>query len=175
MVKIFNFLLGSIFAYFRRSYIYYKSYTFKKKFPKIHPSVSIQYETTLAGEPNDIEIGEGTYIQNNCCIAGKVKIGKYCAIANNVNILSETHGTGVGALHKPIKKPIVIGDFVWIGTNVLIREGIKIGDYSIIGANSVVTKDVKKYSIVAGLPAKLIKINVVKNDFYKNRISKASK
>ena len=54
-------------------------------------------------------------------------------------------------------KPIYIGNDVWIGSNVVVIDGIKIGHGSIIGANSVVTKDVEPYSIVGGVPAKLIK------------------
>ena len=62
-------------------------------------------------------------------------------------------------VNKVIKmiKPVVIGDDVWIGQRVVILPGIKIGSHSIIGAGSVVTKDVDKYSVVAGNPARLIK------------------
>lgn len=52
---------------------------------------------------------------------------------------------------------VVIGNDVWIGCNCLIIEGVKIGDGAIIGAGAVVTKDVPPYSIVAGVPAKVIK------------------
>ena len=52
---------------------------------------------------------------------------------------------------------VIIGNDVWIGCNCLIIEGVKIGDGAIIGAGAVVTKDVPPYSIVAGVPAKVIK------------------
>ncbi len=54
--------------------------------------------------------------------------------------------------------PVEIGNDVWIGSRVIILPGLKIGEGSIIGAGSVVTKDVMPYSIVAGNPAKLIKM-----------------
>jgi acetyltransferase-like isoleucine patch superfamily enzyme len=50
-----------------------------------------------------------------------------------------------------------IGNDVWIGNNAIIKYGIKIGDGAIIGSGAVVTKDVAPYSIVGGVPAKLIK------------------
>ena len=52
---------------------------------------------------------------------------------------------------------VTIGDWVYIGTNSLIMPGITIGDGALIAAGSVVTKDVPEYSIVGGVPAKVIK------------------
>jgi len=64
---------------------------------------------------------------------------------------------------------VIISDYVWIGANVFISPGVKIGNNSVIGANSVVTKDVEKFSIMGGVPAKLIRFknqasNVVQNE-----------
>jgi len=53
---------------------------------------------------------------------------------------------------------VTIGNDVWIGRNVVIKRGIRIGDGAIIGAGSVVVKDVEPYSIVAGAPARLIRM-----------------
>lgn len=50
-----------------------------------------------------------------------------------------------------------IGNDVWIGTNVIITRGVKIGNGAVIAAGSVVTRDVEDYSIVGGIPAKVIK------------------
>lgn len=55
------------------------------------------------------------------------------------------------------KKFVDIGNDVWIGAGVTIMEGIRIGDGAVIAANAVVTKDVKPYEIVGGIPAKHIK------------------
>lgn len=52
--------------------------------------------------------------------------------------------------------PVVIGNDVWIGANVVIMPGIHIGDGAIIGAGAVVTKNVEPYAIVGGVPARLI-------------------
>lgn len=56
-----------------------------------------------------------------------------------------------------------IGNDVWIGNNVLIKGGVKIGDGSIIGMGSIVTKDIPAYAIVAGNPAKLIRMRFSQN------------
>lgn len=48
---------------------------------------------------------------------------------------------------------------VWIGNNVVILSGVTIGEGAIIGANAVVTKDIKPYTVVAGVPAKVISNN----------------
>ncbi|HET6224939.1 MAG TPA: CatB-related O-acetyltransferase [Bacteroidia bacterium] len=55
-----------------------------------------------------------------------------------------------------------IGNDVWVGNNVIIKYGVKIGDGAIIGAGAVVTKDVEPYSIVGGVPAKLIRYRFTK-------------
>jgi acetyltransferase-like isoleucine patch superfamily enzyme len=52
---------------------------------------------------------------------------------------------------------MVIGDDVWIGANAVILPGVKIGTHSIVAAGAVVTKDVPEFSLVAGIPAKVIK------------------
>lgn len=54
-------------------------------------------------------------------------------------------------------KPITIGNNVWIGTRVIIMDGVTIGDNSIVASGAIVTKDVPPYSIVGGVPAKVIK------------------
>jgi len=55
------------------------------------------------------------------------------------------------------KKPVYIGNDVWIGANSTILRGVNIGDGAVIGANAVVTKDVSPYSIVVGNPARIVK------------------
>ncbi|RJQ25506.1 antibiotic acetyltransferase [Candidatus Parcubacteria bacterium] len=130
----------------------------------IHPSASIG---DCCMDKRNISIGEGTYIKSGEIFTGEasVTIGKFCAIGKNVSIKARTH-----ALERPTGNPdhrqnlrkhadIRIGDFVWIGDNVFIREGVRIGDHAVIGANSVVTEHVPEKAIVGGVPAKLIRYN----------------
>ena len=57
-----------------------------------------------------------------------------------------------------VKGPVVVEDNVWIGERVCILSGVTVGKGAIVAANSVVTKDVPPYSVVGGVPAKLIKV-----------------
>jgi len=129
-------------------------------------------------------IGYGTYISHNSIIK-KTKIGKFCSIGDNTRTMLglhpsrdfvSTHPTFF-SLNDPVslnfsnkqifqehkfidenKKFVVeIGNDVWIGNNVLIFDGLRIGDGAIIAAGSVVTRDVEPYTIVAGVPAKIIR------------------
>ena len=91
-------------------------------------------------------------------IDSKISIGKNCAISYNVMIRSQTHNP-YNIHGDPIQKDIKIGDNVWIGTNVIIREGIEVEDYAIVGANSVGTHDVPFHTVVGGVPARIIRDN----------------
>ena len=58
------------------------------------------------------------------------------------------------------EKEVIIGNDVWIGTRVIILPGVKIGDHSIIASGAVVTKSFDEYSVIGGVPAKLLKRRV---------------
>jgi acetyltransferase-like isoleucine patch superfamily enzyme len=57
---------------------------------------------------------------------------------------------------KPIKKPVKIGDYVYVGSGAIILPGIAIGNHSIIGAGAVVTKDVPPFGVVMGVPGRIV-------------------
>lgn len=114
-------------------------------------------------------IGEGLSIGNNVGIAqnsfiqvrGKVVIENDVIIGPNVSIFSENHLYENRDL--PIRcqgvsrKGVIILEGVWIGTRSVILDGVKIGAHSIIAAGSVVNVDIPDYSIVGGVPARIIK------------------
>ena len=107
-------------------------------------------------------------------IGDKLIIGKFCMIAPGVTFIMNGANHKIDAITSypfslfgngweevmptldelPIKGDTVIGNDVWIGTNVTIMPGIHIGDGSIIATNSTVTKDVDPYSIVGGNASK---------------------
>lgn len=83
-------------------------------------------------------------------------------IASNHNISKlDNYSEEVG-------KGVTIENNVWVGANVIILDGIKIGEYSVVGAGSVVSKDIPPYSIVAGVPAKIIKKYNLQDNTWKN-------
>jgi maltose O-acetyltransferase len=138
-----------------------KSYNLKYDF-----DTSVKFgridDVYLSG-PN-IEIGNNTYFNSGIIQSGSssmIKIGSWCAIGYNVNIIAITHDTdnptGPADQREVIEKDITIGDHCWIGSNVFIKEGISIGDNVIIGANSVVVTDIPDKAIYGGVPAKLIR------------------
>ncbi len=95
------------------------------------------------------EIGENTMIDMNAVVGARGTIGK------NVHV-----GAGAviaGVLEPPSKTPVIIEDDVMIGANAVILEGVRVGKGAVVAAGSVVTKDVPSNSVVAGIPAKVIK------------------
>jgi acetyltransferase-like isoleucine patch superfamily enzyme len=128
-------------------------------------------------------MGRASYIGDNSTISA-AKIGRYCTIGNFVNICLGNHpshdfvsihpcfysldGNSTPSYvekqlfqeHRFIdedkKYVCIVGNDVWIGNNVNILDGITIGDGAIIGTGAVVTCDVEPYSIVGGIPAKII-------------------
>ncbi len=113
------------------------------------------------------EMGEGSSIAQNCSISGEsagVYIGKNVMIAPNVVMVAFNHGSDnldVPMIkQRNIEAPIIIEDDVWISSNCTIGKGVTIGKGSIIAANSFVNRDVKPYSIMGGVPARLIKSRI---------------
>ena len=108
-----------------------------------------------------ISIGNNTTVNRNTNILAQVTIGSNVSIAPNVVIVGMNHV--FSNLDDTIKsqgstsKGIIIEDDVWIETNVSILDGITIGKGSVIAAGAVVNKDVPPYSVMAGVPAKVVK------------------
>jgi acetyltransferase-like isoleucine patch superfamily enzyme len=116
------------------------------------------------------ELGEGLIIKDGVGIAsnafiavrGKVSIGKNTILGPNVKIFSENHN--YSSINIPIRlqgdnrKGVIIGDDCWIGSNAIILDGVIIGNGSVVAAGAVVTKSIDNCSVVAGVPARLIKI-----------------
>lgn len=137
---------------------------YNKRGSQIHKRVSISSNVRIKGR---FEMGEGSSIAQNCSITGEtagVIIGKNVMIAPNVVIVAFNHG--FSEVSRPMafqpftEAPIFIEDDVWIASNCSIAKGVRIGKGSIIGANSFVNKDVQPYSIMGGVPAKLINSRV---------------
>lgn len=96
------------------------------------------------------EIGEGTMVDMNAVVGARGKLGKRVHLGAGAVV--------AGVLEPPSKEPCDIGDDVLIGANAVILEGVKIGSGSVVAAGSVVIEDVPPNVVVAGTPAKIIKV-----------------
>ncbi|ODN30499.1 2,3,4,5-tetrahydropyridine-2,6-dicarboxylate N-acetyltransferase [Fervidobacterium thailandense] len=94
-------------------------------------------------------IGEGTMIDMNVVVGARARIGKYCHIGAGSVI--------AGVVEPPSAKPVVIGDRVVIGANAVVLEGVTVGDGAVVAAGAVVVNDVPPRTVVAGVPARVIK------------------
>ena len=90
---------------------------------------------------------------------GKVSIGDRAGIAPRVTLVVSSRPTcsRIRPYAPTSHGPIVIGNDAWLGTGVVVLPNVTIGEGAVVGANAVVTKDVSPYTIVAGVPAKLIR------------------
>lgn len=95
------------------------------------------------------KIGAKTMIDMNAVIGGRAEIGENCHIGAGAVI--------AGVIEPPSAEPVRIGNNVLVGANAVVLEGVKVGDNSVIAAGAVVINDVPENSVVAGVPAKIIK------------------
>ena len=109
----------------------------------------------------DVIIGDHTRVGLHNTIIGPVTIGSHVNLAQGITVTALNHNFADS--EKRIDEqgvsttPVVIEDDVWIGANAVVLPGVRIGNHSVIAAGAVVTKDVPPHSIVAGVPAKVIK------------------
>lgn len=109
----------------------------------------------------DVVIGDHTRIGIHNTIIGPVTIGSHVNLAQGITVTALNHNfddsdkrideQGVST------SQVVIGDDVWIGANAVVLPSVTIGTHCIVAAGAVVTKDVPSHSLVAGVPAKIIK------------------
>jgi len=95
-------------------------------------------------------IGARTMIDMNVVVGGRVIVGKDSHIGAGTVL--------AGVIEPPNANPVIVGDNVLIGANAVVLEGIKVGNGAVVAAGSVVVKDVEENTVVAGVPAKVIKM-----------------
>lgn len=153
------------------------------KEPTIYPTAFVETsqlgiwtEISAHSYISDSSLGDYSYVMEHCQIVNST-IGKFCSIASFVRLNPSNHPLQRPTSHHftyraamfgfgddDIKvfawrksQPVTIGHDVWIGHNATIMPGVKIGNGAAIGSSAVVTKDVEPYTIVAGVPAKVIR------------------
>ena len=110
-----------------------------------------------------IIFGKGAHMSPGCFVVTRslISIGEEALIGPNAVIWGGNHV--FAARNRPISaqgnehRPIIIGDWCWLGANVTVLPGVTIGKGAVIGAGAVVTKDIPPYSVAAGVPARVIR------------------
>lgn len=123
----------------------------------------VYYPGIKLGYPNKLTLGDNVDLAWGVIITtgGGVEIGDRTLVGYGTKILSTNHiipqgaGRVFGSGHE--RKYVKIGSDCWLGANVVVLPGVDIGKGSIVAAGAVVTKNVPEYSIVAGIPATIIK------------------
>ena len=107
----------------------------------------------------NLHLGEGVFINIGCVFqdTGGIWIGDRTLVGHNCIFTTLNHGTEPERRGDMLPAPIHIGSDVWFGARVTVVPGITIGDGAIIGAGSVVTKDLPARTVVAGVPARVIR------------------
>lgn len=117
--------------------------------------------------PKNIKIGKDSIIGEGAVLDGRDKliIGDHVDIASEVMIYNSEHNVQSTDFHA-ITASVIVEDYVFIGPRAIILPGVRIKKGAVIGAGAVVAKDVEEFTIVGGVPAKLIKERI-KNLNYK--------
>jgi virginiamycin A acetyltransferase len=133
-----------------------------------HPTVRAPYGSRLTSQ---CRVDAHTTFSGPLVVrgSGSLRIGKYCAIGDELRVITSNHDTGAPIMQFPLARRlglaepslvdagVEIGSGSWIGDRVTVLAGVRIGEGAVVGAGSVVTRDVEPYSIVGGNPARLIR------------------
>jgi acetyltransferase-like isoleucine patch superfamily enzyme len=122
------------------------------------------HDTKVRCHEGVVSIGAKTVMGQECTISAyqHVSIGRECVIADRVMLIDFDHG--VVEVDRPVrlqgiyKRDVRVGNNVWIGYGACILRGVTVGDNAIIGTSAVVTRDVPANAVVAGVPARVIRM-----------------
>lgn len=145
-----------------------QEYYFKKSLKNLKKLGSNTFidSSVFLGNPKNITISDNVHVQPQCKFFAEgeeIEIGEGSILAHEIQIFTRNHMYNSDDLklipydERYICKPVKIGKYVWIASNVLIMPGVSIQDGAVVAAGSVVTKDIPECAVVGGNPAKIIK------------------
>lgn len=107
----------------------------------------------------NISVGKNVFVNHACTFMdrGGITLEEEVLIGPKVNLLTTNHPLNPAERRATISMPIVIKKKVWIGASATIMPGVTIGENSVVAAGAVVTKDVPANTVVAGIPARVIR------------------
>ena len=114
------------------------------------------------GNGERLSVGNRSQLGQNARLNGCITMGDDCVMGPDVVMMAIGHEFSdrkipINLQGATEEKPIIIGNDCWIGTRVIVLPGVSIGSHSIVAAGAVVTKSFPEYSIIGGVPAKLLK------------------
>jgi acetyltransferase-like isoleucine patch superfamily enzyme len=120
----------------------------------------------IFNHPERISLGDNVYIAHNCWLngIGGLTIGSDVQFAPMTVVVTSKHKVENGRVVRGSEpSPVVIGSGVWLGSHVVVTDGVTIGDGCLVGANSVVTKNLPKGAFAGGVPARVLRIHTADN------------
>ena len=143
-----------------RSFFYLK---IKNPWVKCHGMVRIHWSVKMLSPNKDIELGDNIQFGRGCLVNCDAKFGNKVLVANNVAFIGrddhrfDVVGKTIWDTPRGDMFKVIVEDDVWIGHGAIILSGVTIGRGSVVAAGSLISKNVPRYSVVAGIPAKIIK------------------
>jgi len=120
--------------------------------------------TKIRCHEGEVEIGQKTVIGQECTISAyqRIRIGEQCVVADRAMFIDFDHG--MVEVERPIriqgiyKRDVVVGANVWVGYGAAFLRGVTVGDNAVVGTSAVVARDVPANAVVAGVPARVIRM-----------------
>jgi acetyltransferase-like isoleucine patch superfamily enzyme len=145
----------------------------KSKYGFIELGEGFQWGLPLGVPRNQVRVGRYVYIGAHGVMIGPVVIGDLCMLSTHVRFIGNDHKLGVVGspmrLEFSRERPTTIVEAdCWIGQGAMIFEGVRIGRGAVVAAGAIVTRSVEPYTVVAGVPARLIRMRFTEAEIEAN-------